>query len=297
MIGFAQQGLARHIARPALLLGDGIELAAVVIDHLHAKAMRAPACDGLTDTAHAQNAQGAAMHVAAQQCVVTPFGPVAVAQPALGLGHAARSGQQQGKAEIGRGFGQHVRCVGGQHANCRQCGQIQVVVTHSHIGTHAQPGTGSQHLCIDDFRRSRQDGIATLQVFPHLIAAPERILGIVHHVEMLAQALHHIGEDGTGHQQARSLRRSCMHGKQGLQRRRASLYKEKTLHRMITEPPVLHAVRQPGSMWQTFPCRRAGVRRLRQKRAHRANGCCRASHCTSCCKLTAAFLLHRTKSA
>jgi phosphoglycerate dehydrogenase-like enzyme len=70
MVGGLEQFLLAHIAGAAFGFQGGVQSAAVVVDHLHAKTMRSPAGYGLADTAHADDAQGAAMHLGPGEHVV-----------------------------------------------------------------------------------------------------------------------------------------------------------------------------------------------------------------------------------
>ena len=60
------------------------------------------------------------------------------------------------KAEVGRGLGQHIGRVGGQHASGIEGGDVQVVVAHRHVGHHAQLRVRGQHSGIDAFAAGGQ---------------------------------------------------------------------------------------------------------------------------------------------
>lgn len=88
------------------------------------------------------------MDIGTQHGLERPLAPLPVAQPALGFGDAARGGHQQRKAEIGGGFGEHVRRVAGQDAGRTQGVDVEIVVAHADVGDGAQLRRRS------DFRRT-----------------------------------------------------------------------------------------------------------------------------------------------
>ena len=87
-LGFAHKaGLARRFGR-------GIERLAVGIDNFHAKAQSAAAGNALADAAHADDAQGAAVHLGTGKHVVAPACPKTGAQKVLAFRHASGRGHQ-----------------------------------------------------------------------------------------------------------------------------------------------------------------------------------------------------------
>ena len=81
VVGLAQQRpRARRSARRASASAAASRRRAVVIDHLHAEAVRAAARDRLADPAHAEDAERRAVHVAAGEQVDAPLRPLAAAQ-------------------------------------------------------------------------------------------------------------------------------------------------------------------------------------------------------------------------
>ncbi len=60
------------------------------------KPLRAATGDALADAAHAKDAQCAAVDIGTEHGLERPLLPLPFAQPALGLGDAARGGHQQG---------------------------------------------------------------------------------------------------------------------------------------------------------------------------------------------------------
>ena len=138
MVRRRKQLLLAHITRLAFLLQRGAQGRAVVVDHLHAKAQSTPARNRLPNAAHAQYAQGAAVHFGAREHVVAPARPLARAQKVLALGHPPRRGHQQRKAKVRSGLGQHVWCVGAQDTRSRHGVKVKVVVAHGHVGADFQ---------------------------------------------------------------------------------------------------------------------------------------------------------------
>ena len=122
-------------------LGGGVQARAVVVNHPHAKAQGGTPGNGLADAPHADNAQGAAMHLGTGKHVVAPARPKACAQIVFALADAACRRHQKGEAEVGGGFGQHIGRVGAQHAGGRHGGQIKVVVAHGHVGAELELAT------------------------------------------------------------------------------------------------------------------------------------------------------------
>jgi len=158
---------------------------------------------------HAQDAQGAAVHVRAQHGLERPLIPLPGAQPALGFGDPPRGGHQQGKAQIGRGFSQHVRRVAGQDAGSTERLDIQVVVAHADVGDGLQPVRASDLRRTDAFvegderavhigqllrqrvRRPRGDLVRGLQVHPRAQRFDHRIDQRLAHPHPRPQRLSH----------------------------------------------------------------------------------------------------------
>jgi hypothetical protein len=67
----------------------------------------------------------------------------------LAFRHAPGRGHEQRKAEVGRGFGQHIGRVGALHASRRHGFHIEIVVAHGHVGHDAQPRAGGQKAAVD----------------------------------------------------------------------------------------------------------------------------------------------------
>ena len=112
--------------------------ALAVVQHAHAKAScRAPG-QGFADAAHANDAQGLAMHVTAKMRRPQVGLPMAVTHPVRQLHHPPGGSQNQGKAGVGSGFGEHVRCVGQHHATPAEFANIVVVHAHRNAGHHFQ---------------------------------------------------------------------------------------------------------------------------------------------------------------
>ncbi|KEH14628.1 hypothetical protein GY15_04125 [Delftia sp. 670] len=202
MVGHGQQFILAHVAGLAFGFQLGRQARAVVIDHLHAEAMRPAFGDALADAAHADDAQRAAVHFRAGKQVVAPGVPLSCAQVVLAFGHAAGRGHQQGKAEIGRGLGQHVGGIRALHTCSRHRRHVEVVVAHGHVGHHLQARAGGQQRRIDGLRARGQHSILVLQMPGQFLRAPDHVILVGLDLEVLLQLAHHFGRDGTGDQDA-----------------------------------------------------------------------------------------------
>ena len=106
--------------------------------HLHAKGPR-PARHGLTDPAHAQNAQTAPADPSAHQGRRRPAIPIARLHHRHALGHAAGHGEDQRHGHIGGIVGQHAGGVRHQHATLARGGDINVIDPGPVIGDQLEP--------------------------------------------------------------------------------------------------------------------------------------------------------------
>eukprot|EP01034_Spumella_vulgaris_P035764 gene35764-44100_t len=88
----------------------------------------------LADTAHANDAQGLAVHIAAKVQGADVLVPVAGAHHIGQLHHASGGGEDQCKAGIGRGFGEYIRGVAEQNAALGQVVDVVVVDAHRDAG-------------------------------------------------------------------------------------------------------------------------------------------------------------------
>ena len=122
-----------------------------VVDHRHAKAEMPTLGQRFTNTAHADDAQRLAMHIAAKMCRADVFAPLAGAHHVGQFDHTPGGGQDQRKACIGGGFGEHVWGVAEQDAAPGEVVDIVIVDAHRHArhrfqlgGQVQQPGVQAQ---------------------------------------------------------------------------------------------------------------------------------------------------------
>ncbi len=119
--------------------------------HAHPEAPRAPH-HGAPDPAQADDAERGTVHVPSQQELRIPAldaRPVSATHEAIGLGDAARRGEQQREGEVGRGLREHARGVTHREPSGRGRGDVHVVEAHR-AGRHdAQVGTRVEQLRVD----------------------------------------------------------------------------------------------------------------------------------------------------
>ncbi len=134
-------------------------------DDLHAKAIVAAPGDGLTDAAHADDANGLASDMRAQHLGRVPAGPLASADQSLALRRAAGGHQDQGHGDIGGGIGDGTGGVGDLQAGGAGGGDVDVVVAHPEIGEDL--GAGIWHIGKDigaeEVAQRWQDGVIVAQ--------------------------------------------------------------------------------------------------------------------------------------
>ena len=198
MVGGLQQLFLAHVARLQFRLGPGIELRAVVIDHAHAETECPAPRDALADTAHAEDAERAAVDVGAGEHVEAPLLPFAAAQEMLALGDAAGRRHQQRKAEICRGFGQHVGRVGAGDAVARHRIDIEVVVADSHVGADLQLGTCGEHRLVDLHAVGGEGAVLALEPADQFIGRPFGIVLVGFDLEMALQFFDRLRKHGAG---------------------------------------------------------------------------------------------------
>ncbi|MNZ60895.1 hypothetical protein D3C78_789710 [compost metagenome] len=136
-IGLAEQFVEAAVARGELLFQFRLAVVAVV-EHLHAEAEVPAPGDGCADAAEAEDAELLAVHVDAELRGVDGALPLAGLGPGVQLGGASSGAQQQGEAEVGGGFGEHVGGVGQWDAALVEIGDVVVVVAHRDAGDHFQ---------------------------------------------------------------------------------------------------------------------------------------------------------------
>ncbi len=100
----------------------------------HAKAEVTAPCDGLSDPAHADNADGFACDVAAKHLGRGPARPIARSGEALAFACAAGGHQEKRQADIGGGVCDRARCVCYGNAVITGSGDIDVVDANSEVG-------------------------------------------------------------------------------------------------------------------------------------------------------------------
>ena len=200
VVGGFKQLVAADEARLAVGLSRRVELRAVVVDDLHAETVRAAFGNALPDPAHTQNAQRGMMNVRAGKHVVAPLRPFAGAQVMFAFRNAPGGGHQQGEAEVGGGFGQHVGRVGSQHAGSAHRVDVEVVVADGHVGADSQAGASCQHLGVDAVAAGGESAGFALQMSDQLRLVPYRVGLVGLDLEMLLQCRDDLGEHGARNQ-------------------------------------------------------------------------------------------------
>ncbi|MCY1396580.1 hypothetical protein D9M71_115580 [compost metagenome] len=136
-IRLGQQFVESAVARGEFLFQFRLAVVAVV-EHLHAEAEVPAPGDGCADAAEAEDAEFLAVHVDAELRGVDGALPLAGLGPGVQLGGASSGAQQQGEAEVGGGFGEHVGGVGQRDAALVEIGDVVVVVADRDAGDHFQ---------------------------------------------------------------------------------------------------------------------------------------------------------------
>ena len=88
------------------------------------------------------------MHIGAEMLGADIFLPLAITHTNGQFNHAPGAGQNQGKASVGRGFGEYVGCVGEQDLACIEVLEVIVVDAHGHAGNGLKLGGKVQQLRI-----------------------------------------------------------------------------------------------------------------------------------------------------
>src|SRR5205823_8179009 len=99
----------------------------------HAKAGGA-ASDRATDATETDEAERGRVHVDTEEVADVEAGPATAAQVGLGVGGAARRGEEQQEGEVGGGLVEHTRRVAHRDAEVACGGDVDVVVAHRHVG-------------------------------------------------------------------------------------------------------------------------------------------------------------------
>ena len=140
VVRLAQQHGLRRPARTELRLDGGVQPRCGCDRPPACEAKRAAPRDRLADAAHAEDAEGRAMHVGAGEHVVAPSAPFAAPQEMFALADAPRRGHHQSEAEVGRGLGQHAGRIADQHAARGAGGDVDVVVADGHAADGRSSG-------------------------------------------------------------------------------------------------------------------------------------------------------------
>ena len=126
-IGFPEELLHAHVLRAQLLFDRLRHAPAVMVEDAHREPLRAPR-ERLADPAHADDAERRVVHVDAQELVVLPTLPVPGPQPALGFGHAPRSGHEQRPGHVCGGIVEHARRIRREDSALSAGREVDVVV-------------------------------------------------------------------------------------------------------------------------------------------------------------------------
>ena len=109
-----------------------------MINHIHTKPQGALG-NALADAAHANNAKRGVVDIHPQGVGNNrPLIPIAVPNPALGLGHATRSRHQQGKAKVCGCIREHIRGIRCHYPGSRHRRHIKIVIPHRNIGNNLE---------------------------------------------------------------------------------------------------------------------------------------------------------------
>ena len=105
-IGDGQQLVELDPARAQIGRDVGIDLAARLVDDVHAEGLGA-ACRRLADAAHAHDAQGLALQAGAEEEEHAPLPRLAGADDAFALAESASRHQEQAERDVGGRLGEH----------------------------------------------------------------------------------------------------------------------------------------------------------------------------------------------
>jgi hypothetical protein len=143
---------------------------AVVVDDIHAETPRA-ARDGRANAAHADDAYSLAPNVDAAELLGSPPLPAAGSQGTLGLAEAAGGGEQEHEGGIGGGLIEDVGGVGDHHAALARRTNIDIVVSHGHVGDDLQAVPRRvEDFAVDLLRRGGEDGGGVRDGFEEFVA-------------------------------------------------------------------------------------------------------------------------------
>ena len=132
-IGLLQQVVQAAVLRTETRLHRRLGRMAVV-DHRHTKTKMPTLGQGFTDAAHADDAQGLAMHITAEMRRADVFVPLTGAHHVGQFDHTPGGGEDQRKTGVGGGFGEHVGGVAEQDAAPSQVVDVIVVDADRNAG-------------------------------------------------------------------------------------------------------------------------------------------------------------------
>ncbi len=168
-----------------------LRLAAVAaVEHRHVETEAATTGDGRADIAQADDAQGLAVDIGAEQLRADRGFPLAGLGPGIQFGGPAGTAHDQGEGHVGSAFGQHVGGIGEHDPALAEVGHVIVVVADRDTGDHFKLA-GVFQLGTPQFAADTDQPVGVGQGFLELgIDIAE--LGVRdNHVEILAQALDH----------------------------------------------------------------------------------------------------------
>lgn len=136
VVGFAKQLFLGHAAGAEFGFEFGREWGGVGIEDVHGETASA-AGDGLSDAAHAEDAESAVVDVLADKEVDEPFAPFAGVNEGVALDDTAGRGHEEGEGEVGGGFGEDVGGIGDEDAAGGGGRDVDIVVADGDIGNDA----------------------------------------------------------------------------------------------------------------------------------------------------------------
>ena len=158
-------------------LGRGIGGRGILVQHAHAEAERPPR-HRAADAAEADDPEGLAVHVAAEQDHVLPLREPALAHVLVALDHAPGRGHEERPREVCRGLGEDVRGIGDDDTPPGGRLHVDIVEADGDIGDHAQVRAGGQDLVVDLVGDEADQSLAPLEP-GHQLRFPERRLPVV----------------------------------------------------------------------------------------------------------------------
>ena len=137
-----------------------------------------PPGDRLADPPEADDAQGRAVDVGAEEQVRAPGPPLAGADKAVALGDPPSGGEHQGPGQIGRRLGQRARRVADRDPASSTGRDVDVVVADGVVADHPELWTGRvQQLLVDAIGEQGQDAVAAGHPAEQLIPRRRAVIG------------------------------------------------------------------------------------------------------------------------